>query len=111
MPLLSAAELDEKLALIVERLRAAFDPLAIYLFGSYAYGRPGPGSDIDLLVVVEDSTLGPHARDGLAYRAIGAVGVSKDVQVYTRKEFEERAGLPVSFERTIKLKGKLVYAA
>ena len=29
----------------------------------------------------------------------------------TRKEFEERAALPVSFERTVKTKGKLLHVA
>lgn len=29
-----------------------FDPEIIILFGSYAYGHPGPDSDVDLLVVM-----------------------------------------------------------
>ena len=29
-----------------------FRPLKIVLFGSYAYGRPGPASDVDLLVIM-----------------------------------------------------------
>jgi hypothetical protein len=32
-------------------------------------------------------------------------------EVYMRGEFEQRAGLPVSFERTVKTKGRLLYAA
>ena len=107
---LTAEELDNKLAEIVRRLRTVFAPVAVYLFGSYAYGKPHSGSDIDLLVVVEDSPFDAYSRDALAYRAVGAVGVSKDVQVYTRAEFEQRAALPVSFERTVKQKGKLIYA-
>lgn len=110
MPLLSAAELDAKLAEIVARLEATFSPAAIYLFGSYAYGRPTPDSDLDLLVVVEDSPLDVYSRDALAYKSVGAIGVSKDIEVYTRREFEERAALPVSFERTVKEKGRLLYA-
>ena len=111
MPLLTEAELQEKLDTIVERLRDAFSPVAIYLFGSYVYGTPNRHSDIDLLVVVEDSPLSPYKRDALAYRALRGLGVAKDVMVYTRREFEERAALPVSFERTVKQKGKSLYAA
>jgi len=111
VPLLSSEQLDAKLDEIVRRLRETFSPVAIYLFGSYVYGTPNRHSDIDLLVVVEDSPLNAYARDALAYQAIGPVGVSKDVQVYTRQEFEERAALPISFERTVKQKGKLLYAA
>ena len=111
MPILSPEELEQKLDEIVRRLRDALDPVAIYFFGSYAYGTPQSHSDIDLLVVIEDSPLSPYQRDAQAYRALRGLGVPKDVQVYTRAEFEERAALPVSFERTVKTKGRVLYAA
>ncbi|RME40858.1 MAG: nucleotidyltransferase domain-containing protein [Planctomycetota bacterium] len=95
----------------VSRLREAFSPVAIYLFGSYAYGAPGAGSDLDLLVVVEDSASDPYTRDALAYRVLSDLAMPKDVQVYTRSEFERRAALPVSFERTVETKGALLYVA
>lgn len=104
-------ELERKLSEVVERLCAALSPVAIYLYGSYAYGDPRPGSDLDVLVVVEDSPDDPYTRDVQAYRALSGLGVPKDVQVYTRKEFEERAALPVSFERTVKTRGKLLHVA
>lgn len=34
---------------IVER----FNPQRIILFGSYAYGHPGPASDVDVLVIMD----------------------------------------------------------
>jgi len=108
---LTSQELSERLAEIVDRLRAAFSPVAIYLYGSYAYGEPGPHSDIDLLVVVQDDPRSPYERDAAAYRALAGIGIAKDIQVYTRTEFEDRAALPVSFERTVRRKGKRVYAA
>jgi predicted nucleotidyltransferase len=111
MPVLNQAELERTLDEIVSRLRAALSPVAIYLFGSYAYGTPHRGSDIDVLVIVEDSPLNAYERDAQAYLALLGLGVPKDVQVYTRAEFEERAALPVSLERTIKKKGRLLYAA
>lgn len=111
MPVLNPSELETKLAEIVRRLREAFAPSAIYLFGSYAYGTPQSHSDLDLLVVVEDSRLNPYQRDGLAYRALRGIGVPKDVLVYTRQEFETRSELPVSFERTVRERGRVLYAA
>ena len=95
----------------VRRLRAAFSPVAIYFFGSYAYGNPQSHSDIDVLVIIEDSDESPYQRDGQAYRSLSGIRASIDVLIYTREEFEGRAALPVSFERTVKHKGKLVYAA
>ena len=111
MRVLKPEQLEEMLAEVVERLRAAFSPVAIYLFGSYAYGTPESGSDLDLLVVVEDDPRNIYDRDAAAYAALGNLGFPKDVMVYTRVEFEERATLPVSFERTVKRKGKLLYVA
>lgn len=99
------------MAQAIERLRCALSPLAIYLYGSYVYGSPRPNSDIDLLVVVEQGPLSAFERDAIAYRALGDIPFPIDVQVYTKAEFDERSALTVSFERTVKLKGKLVHAA
>ncbi len=107
----SVMDTEETLAEAVRRLREVFSPIAIYLFGSYAYGTPGRGSDIDLLVVVEDDPRNAYERDAAAYEALGNLGMPKDVMVYTRAEFEARSALPVSFERTVKRKGRLIYAA
>jgi predicted nucleotidyltransferase len=111
MAVLNAADLQRTLDEIVRRLCAAVSPTAIYLFGSYAYGTAGSASDIDLLVIVADSPLNPYQRDGLAYRALGDIPVPVDVQVYTQAEFDERSALRVSFERTVKQRGKLIHAA
>ncbi len=37
---------------VVRRIAAEFRPRRIVLFGSRAYGRPRPDSDVDLLVVL-----------------------------------------------------------
>ncbi|MEW6252357.1 MAG: nucleotidyltransferase domain-containing protein [Planctomycetota bacterium] len=108
---MTAEKLAEVLPQIVQRLRAVFDPCTIYLFGSCATGTPGRDSDVDLLVVVPESNLDFFDRGALAYRALRDIDVAKDVQVYTRAEFEPRAALPVSFERTVRTKGKVLHAA
>lgn len=104
-------DLDEILAEIVRRLRTALNPTAIYLYGSCARGEMKPDSDVDLLVVVKRSSLSFFERGAAAYRALRHIGVPVDVQVYTEEEFEPRAALPVSFERTVRLKGRLLHAA
>src|SRR5574341_1472615 len=38
---------------ILEKLVAEYAPQQVVLFGSYAYGTPGPDSDIDLLIIKE----------------------------------------------------------
>jgi predicted nucleotidyltransferase len=111
MQVLTPDKLDSTLIEVVSRLRREFSPLAIIFFGSYVYGTPGRHSDLDLLVVVDHSSVPPHRRDAAAYRALGDIPFPIDVQVYTRDEFEKRAALPTSFERTVKNKGRLLYAA
>lgn len=111
MPLLNDAQLASTTELVLGRLREEFAPVAIYLFGSYAYGAPTRHSDLDLLVVVESSAQDVYERDARAHRALAGIRMSVDVQVYTRAEFESRAALAVSFERTVRTKGKLLYAA
>ena len=40
---------------VTQRMVSVFDPQAIYLFGSRAWGQPTEDSDVDLLVVVKSS--------------------------------------------------------
>jgi predicted nucleotidyltransferase len=43
---------EDSIAKISEKIVREFQPERIILFGSYAYGNPGPDSDVDLLVVL-----------------------------------------------------------
>lgn len=79
--------LQRMVAAIVE----AADPEQVILFGSRARGDARPDSDVDL-VVVEAEPFGP-GRDRRAeivrlMRALGGLGVAKDVLVYSRDEVE-----------------------
>jgi predicted nucleotidyltransferase len=98
---------------IRESLEEAFGERlkGIVLYGSEARGEATPESDIDLLVIVNQSDLTPHQIDAIAYRSLGDIPVPIDVQVYTQAEFDQRSALTVSFERTVRTKGRLVHAA
>jgi len=108
---LSQDELDRKLAEAQRRLREAFGPCSIYLFGSYASGAPKAGSDIDLAVVLPSSSVDFHTRCVQACRVLAGFGHPTDVLVYTVEEFDERAGWFASLERTVKETGRLLHAA
>ena len=43
---------EKKITDLGERIAREFQPERIILFGSYAYGKPRPDSDVDLLVVL-----------------------------------------------------------
>ncbi len=40
---------------VIKRLAESLNPHKIVLFGSYAYGRPTPDSDVDLLIIMDTS--------------------------------------------------------
>lgn len=94
---------------IVGRLVEGMRPEQIILFGSYAYGEPKEGSDLDILVVVAESTEPAHRREQKAYGCVGAVGVPKDLLVLTRDEFERQARVVTSLARRVKEGGTVLY--
>ena len=108
---LTKAKVDRVLPEIVCRLGDALKPVAVYLFGSCVEDALGPDSDIDILVIVAESELSFFERGAAAVRALRGADVPIDMQVYTGAEFDSRADLPVSFERTVRTKGRLLYAA
>jgi predicted nucleotidyltransferase len=44
---------ETRIADLRDKIAREFQPERIILFGSYAYGAPGPDSDVDLLVVLQ----------------------------------------------------------
>jgi predicted nucleotidyltransferase len=75
----------------VERLKAEFQPEEIYLFGSHAWGTPTDDSDVDLMVVLQESNQRPIRRDQRAQLCLGRLPFSVDVLVRTRRDLCRRA--------------------
>jgi uncharacterized protein len=101
---------NETIESVTQRLVAAYNPIAIYLFGSYAWGSPNAGSDLDLLVVVEKTNKKPHLRGEPGSEALWDIKVPKDLLVYTRDEFMQRANDSTTLCYKIKKEGKVLYA-
>jgi predicted nucleotidyltransferase len=72
---------------IKTRLNTVYKPLSLYIFGSYAWGKPTKDSDIDLVVVVQSSDQKPYKRAIKGIRALRGLGIAKDILVYTQEEF------------------------
>lgn len=94
---------------VVRRLREAFAPERIYLFGSAARGERGPDSDYDLLLVVPDETPVDRTRSRLAYQVLRGTGIAADVVVWRRSSFELRSRVVCSLPATVLREGKLLY--
>lgn len=87
-----------------------YDPLQIYLFGSYAWGTPTNDSDLDLLIVVSRSKKQSYERAVKGYHALREMTISKDILVFTKKEFDQCAADVTTLCYKTKHEGKLLYA-
>ena len=94
---------------IVQRLVNALHPEKIYLFGSHAYVQPNDDSDVDLLIVVEDSDLPIRKKIADGYQSLWGLRIPKDIEVVTQSQFDKRSRWLSSIERVVTDKGKLLY--
>jgi uncharacterized protein len=101
---------NEIIKSVTQKLIKAYDPVAIYLFGSYAWGKPNEGSDLDLLVVVEKSDKKPHQRSEHASEALWDIKIPKDLLIYTQDEFKRCVKDATSLCYKIKKEGRVLYA-
>ena len=100
---------DATLQEIVRRLVAEFQPEAILLFGSHAWGTPTDDSDLDLLVIVSESDEDPAARATRGYLVMGGLSTPMDLLVKTRAEVERYRPVYASLTRRIMDEGRLLY--
>ncbi len=94
---------------ITKRIRAAVNAEKIILFGSRAWGTPDEFSDLDLFVVVPQSTEPSYRRARMIYRSLHGIGIPVDVIVQTREETERSRRVATSLTKTVFEKGKLLY--
>jgi len=108
--LLRVKKVDEKLLEeIVKRILDVVNPCKLILFGSWAYGRPHRGSDLDILVVIEDNIESRYDMMVKLYGGLRGIHISKDIVVATLSQIEEWKNVPQAFITTIVKKGKVIY--
>jgi predicted nucleotidyltransferase len=97
---------------IVKRLAQEYQPRRVILYGSQAYGAPGPASDIDLLIV-KDSPASPYQRAVQVRRLLRDPQrrIPVDVLVITPAELEVRLTRGDQFLQAILSQGEVLYAA
>lgn len=94
---------------IKDTLVAIYQPLEIYLFGSYAWGIPTKDSDLDLIIVVSRSSKESYERAVKGYHALRDMTIPKDILVFTKKEFDSHSKDVTSLCYKAKHDGKLIY--
>jgi len=102
------AELDKLKELIINTLLVE----QIYLFGSYAYGKPHKDSDVDIFVVLKDEVQMRDIEAAIKIRLAisGHQSMPLDLLVIKKSRYLERKTAP-TLERKIAREGILIYAA
>lgn len=97
---------------MLQKLVAEYAPQKVVLFGSYAYGTPGPDSDIDLLIIKETPERFLD-RWATVHRILAGThrGIPVETLVATTQEIEKRLAIGDQFIKEILEKGEVLYAA
>jgi len=76
---------------ITQTIADAVNPQKIILFGSYARGMADLNSDLDLLIVTNQSFVAGHSRRhemARLWRLLARFAIPKDILIYSRDEVE-----------------------
>lgn len=94
---------------VKDKLVKAYNPLKIYIFGSYAWGTPTQDSDLDLIIVIATSRQQFYERAVKGYHVLRDMTLSKDILVFTQKEFDEHAKDVTTLCYKTRQDGKILY--
>ena len=97
---IEVSAIQEEAQRVVQQIVRRFHPLKVILFGSYAYGQPHEGSDLDLLVVVPNPL---SRREGWK--------VASELRQYSSLPLQIIFVSPEEFEETKDVVGGVVYPA
>lgn len=110
--MVASAEAEKTIQGILEKLLAGYAPQRVILFGSYAYGSPRPGADIDLLIIKE--TAERFVDRWVTVRRILSDPKRRlplDTLILTPHELSRRLAIGDQFVAEILAKGEVLYAA
>lgn len=103
---------------LIERITmslSSIKPFKVILFGSFAYGEPGPDSDIDIVVVLNKQGFPSSYNEKMEnHRMIRRIlrdvnmYAPLDIIVYTIDEWDSFLNTGSSFSRLITEKGKAI---
>ncbi len=94
---------------VVDKIVKNTKPKKVIWFGSYASGEPTDDSDVDLLVVKENSDVPRHKRGREIRKYLRGMKIPLDILVYTEDEVNEWKDVKASFVYDIIEKGKTLY--
>jgi len=94
---------------VLELKKRGVNPQQIILYGSYAKGKPHPGSDIDLIVISPDLAK-MHPLKKLEFLSLATMDINAPIEAmgYTPNEIKKRGGESIFWD-IIQKTGKIVY--
>lgn len=92
---------------ITRQIVKHYKPEKIILFGSFAYGKPKPSSDVDLLIIKKSKKKRVERIKEVLMKVENSLPL--EPLVYTPKELKKRLDLGDFFFKTIFEKGKILY--
>jgi predicted nucleotidyltransferase len=99
------------LDMILQRLLPIYNPKEVYLYGSHAWGEPTEDSDIDLCIVLSDSSESQADRIRRGLYALKGMKSVVDLLVLTEAEIAERKEHPSTLIHQVLAEGLQLYAA
>lgn len=100
--------IEKKIQEVTRKIVERFGPERIILFGSWAWGKPNPDSDVDLFIVKETENTRELAReiDGSLFPRPFPI----DLIVYRPDQLEKRRQMGDFFITEVLTKGKVLHA-
>ena len=95
---------------IVQQLVQTTQPQAIYLFGSYASGKPNENSDLDFCII-KNQIKDKNTLLKNAYLSLYKLPYAFDLVMMTQDEFDQRKSVWWTLQGQIQEKGKKIYEA
>jgi predicted nucleotidyltransferase len=102
------APVSKTLSPAIQHLAKELNPEKIILFGSYAYGKPTPDSDVDLLVIMETNEPAKE-RSWAVSRLLLPRPFPVDILVKTPQEIQLAVARGDFFINEIMNRGQVLY--
>ena len=103
-----AKRISKKIRDLTKKIATYNNPEKIILFGSYAWGKPGLDSDIDICVI-EHGISDRRERQLRLRKLLFGAGLPVDVLSYTPEEIKKRLSCGDFFVKNILSKGASLY--
>jgi predicted nucleotidyltransferase len=98
-----------KVQQVIEKIVALANPRKLIFFGSYVQGKAHKHSDLDILIVADNSIESPRKESVRIRRALKGIHMPMDILVVPEDKLEELIRMPGLIYREAVTKGKVVY--